>query len=501
MFLAGMVVLGTLHLEGTAAAGNGDYIDVPFTVPAGTVEIQISRSYDNTLGQILDFGVWQPEGFRGWSGGLTDDVIVGVDQSTRGYLPGAITPAQWTLVIGKARLDGGTSHYAIDFTFRDNATLTVLPKATYSPVTLATGTRWYRGDFHVHSTESGDTTGTARPNDDVALAVANGLDFINMSDHNTVSQIALTAASQPSWPVLVLRGSEVTTYSGHGNAVGIHDYVDHRLGYNGRTMQNVVDDVVAQGGIFLVNHPATNLGTSCIGCAWQHMDDTPWDQVSAIEVLTSGWELGVSLFTPTVMQMWDMLEDAGHRLAAIGGSDDHRAGANEGGTASDIGQPCVNVLANALSEDAIIAGVKARHTVVQLRGCNDAMVVATMANGGADAQVGDEVDGVEYAEISVHVTHGDGTIAQLWRDGVQIDQRGVSGADTFVKFEDKPGASQHRYRIELVDGSSNRRIVVTSHFYVKGIAGEGGCATGGSPAGWLALAFAAMFVRRRQVSA
>ena len=102
-FVAIAAVLSTLHLEGTATPADGDYIDVPFTVPAGTVEFSITRTYDTTYA-ILDFGVWAPEGYRGWSGGLTDDIVIGVDQSSRGYLPGAITPGAWTVAIGKAQL-------------------------------------------------------------------------------------------------------------------------------------------------------------------------------------------------------------------------------------------------------------------------------------------------------------------------------------------------------------------------------------------------------------
>ena len=502
MWIVGLVVLGTLHMEGTATPGNGDYIDVPFTVPAGTVEIQIARSYDTTQSQILDFGVWQPDGFRGWSGGLTDDIVVGANQSTRGYLSGPIAAGDgWTVVIGKARLATMGSHYAIDITFRDDATLMVLPKADYTPVVLDHTARWYRGDFHVHSTQSGDTASSASPDDDVALAKAQGLDFIHMSDHNTVSQLALTAASQPTWPVLVLRGSEITTYSGHGNGVGIHDYVDHRLGYNGRTMQNVVDDVVAQGGIFLVNHPADNLGAVCIGCGWGHMDDTPWDEVSGIEVLTSGWDIGVNLFTPAVLAMWDALEDAGHKLAAVGGSDDHSAGVNEGGTSSEVGQPCVSVLADELSEQAILDGVRKRHTIVQLRGCNDMMLTATMQRpGGGIANVGDEVTDVETAVFTVHVTGADGGVASLWRDGQHIDDKDIAGDDVTFTFEDTPGAAHHRYRLELVEGQSNRRTVITSHFYVDGIAGAGGCSTtGGSSAAPLLLVLGLLGLKRRRV--
>src|SRR5262249_48804494 len=155
---------------------------------------------------ILDWGVWSPDGFRGWGGGLTDDAIIGVDQSSRGYLPGPITPGTWTLSIGKALLPQGTAHYSVDVTCRDNATLPVLAKAAYTPVVMSPDRRWYRGDFHVHSTESGDASASLQ--DNVDLAHMRGLDFINASDHNTISQHALIAAQQPGWPILVMRSSE-----------------------------------------------------------------------------------------------------------------------------------------------------------------------------------------------------------------------------------------------------------------------------------------------------
>src|SRR5690242_18322655 len=135
-------VLSTLHFEGDVAPGGGDYVDVPFTVPAGTVEIEVAKTY--TVGaNILDFGVYGPDGYRGWSGGLLDNIVVGVDQSSRGYLPGPITAgAGWTVSIGKARLTTDGTHWTVDITFRDNATLTVLPKASYTPVVLEMNRRW-----------------------------------------------------------------------------------------------------------------------------------------------------------------------------------------------------------------------------------------------------------------------------------------------------------------------------------------------------------------------
>ncbi|MGZ3427993.1 MAG: CehA/McbA family metallohydrolase, partial [Polyangia bacterium] len=262
-------VISTLHLQGTATPGGGDYIVVPFVVPAGTVELEVA--HDNlTPMTILDFGVWSPQGFRGWGGGLTDATTIGVDESSRGYLIGPITPgSSWQLVIGKANLSAGPAQYTADLTFRDAATLTTRMRAPYAATVLAQGARWYKGDLHCHSSESGDANASFQQMID--LARARHLDFIVLSDHNTVSQDALIAAIQPSVPdLLLIRGIEVTTYGGHGGAMGASAYVDHRIGLNGRTAAQMIADVNAQGGAFIVNHPMLDLGDACIGCAWKH---------------------------------------------------------------------------------------------------------------------------------------------------------------------------------------------------------------------------------------
>src|SRR6185369_15392269 len=121
--LLALAVLSTVHLEGDVPPDGGDFVDVPFTVPAGTVEIEVAYA-DNSDLVILDWGVWdQAGGFRGWGGGNLENAIVGVTESSRSYLPGPIAAGTWTVVVGKAKLDGTTGHYAIDVTCRDAPTL------------------------------------------------------------------------------------------------------------------------------------------------------------------------------------------------------------------------------------------------------------------------------------------------------------------------------------------------------------------------------------------
>lgn len=495
--LLAATVLSTQHFEADVTADGGDYVVVPFTVPAGTAEIDVHH-VSGSDSEILDFGVWAPEGFRGWGGGLTDDAIIDVAQSSRGYLPGPITAGTWQVVIGKALLVNGAGHYAIDVTCSDTATVPVQPQAAWQPVVLSPVRRWYKGDFHTHSIQSGDATATFDQMS--ALAQQQGLDFINVSDHNTISQHALLAAYQSGFPnLLFLEGSEVTTYSGHGTALGNTHYIDHRLGLNGRTVKNMIDDVVADGGLFFVNHPMLDLGSVCLGCKWDHVADTPWNEVSGIEVITGNYQFQITLFTPRVLALWDSLLDMGFRIAAVGGSDDHRAGMNEGSTGSPIGEPCTNVLADNLSQAAIIDAVKHGRTVVQLRTAFDAFAEMTMkTQSGSDAEIGDEVDGVDHIAITAHVTGGDGDIVQLFRNGAKVDQAAVSRSDFTTQFQRAPSGDLERYRLEVIGSDTGEPVVITSHIWVKGVPPAGGCRASGGAASSGALCVLALLGLRRK---
>ena len=461
-----LAVLSSVHLEDDVVADGGDYVVVPFSVPAGTVEIQISHT-DGSDAVILDWGVWAPGGvFRGWGGGLTDDAIIGVDESSRGYLEGPIAAGTWELVIGKAKLAGGMGHYSVDVVCRDNVTLTPTPRAPWQPVVLETGERWYAGDFHVHSDESGDATATL--DEITALARSRGVDFIALSDHNTTSHHARIGAYQPGVAdVLYLRAIEVTTYAGHGNAIGVDAYVDHRIGLAGRTSAGITADVRAQGGRFLLNHPALDLGDSCIGCAWGHTD-TPWADVAGLEVLTGPYDLVVNTFTPLSIEFWDARLAEGHHIAAVGGSDDHRAGMGTGLSASIVGSPATMVLAPELSEAAIMAAVVAGRTVVKLRGPDDPMVELVALDGDVIAgRIGDTVADARQIVIEAHVTGGAGMDLELWQDGALASSTPVTSADWREVLRLPRQRDGERVRAELNQGGA-QRIVITSHLWFTG---------------------------------
>ncbi len=467
------VILSTVNVTGDVTADGGDYKAVDFVVPEGSQECQISHS-DGDPEVILDWGIWSPDGFRGWGGGLTDDAVVGVAASSRGYLPGALTPGNWQVIIGKAKLKNAMGRYDITVTCSDSATLVPAPRSAFEPTVVSQGPRWVQGDFHVHSDDSGDAKASLMQIS--AFAKSRGLDFAAISDHNTISQHGLIAEAQKSLPnFLLLRSIEVTTYQGHGNALGVNSYVDHRVGFAGASATTIINDVAAQGGVFSVNHPDLRLGTECIGCAWDHAD-TPWQNVSGIEILTGAYDLVEVLFTPKTILRWDALEAQGFRLSALGGSDDHDGGTQMTATKSQLGSPTTVVWAEQLSEAGIIAAIKNQRTYVKLRSPADPNVDFTVRKpDGAEAMLGDTAMGLQGLRFSLHIVGGAGTYAGIWRNGALAAKETLVTSDDFTTtMELVPSGELERFRLELTD-EGGHRVVVTSHIYAQGAPVDDGC--------------------------
>ena len=375
------------------------------------------------------------------------------------------------MVVGKAKVAALPLAYRVAITLRDTApTLAAEPFAPYAPEVLSAEARWYAGDFHVHSRESGD----ASPGIDelAAFAAGKGLDFVELSEHNTTSQLEELGAAQAAAPaLLLLPGIEYTTYDGHANAIGATAWVDHRIGQPGATIEAAADAVHAQGALFSVNHPVLDLGDLCIGCAWDHALDA--GRIDAVEIATGGWMQSGLFFSEAAIAFWDSLCAEGHHIAAIGGSDDHSGGDASGMFASPIGDPTTMVFASELSVAGIVAGVKAGRTVVKLQGPGDPMVELTTDPPLA----GDSAKG-ELVRVRARVTGGAGQSVRFVQNGAPVGLVEVD-ADPFETTLDvtPPASGETRVRAEVLVDYAPR--TVTSHVWLSH--GEGGpMGTGGS---------------------
>ncbi len=449
-----------LVFDGEVEPGGLDHEFVEFEVPEGVVEIEV-RHDDMSEANILDWGVYDAAGFRGWGGGNSEPAVIGIDAASRSYVPGAIEAGTWRVVIGKAKIVESPAPYHIEVVLRGTATLEPQPeRMPYAAVEpLSTEARWYAGDFHVHSRESGDAS---PPIDEIAtFARGRGLDFVELSDHNVVTQSDFIGAAQPDHPeLLLLPGIEFTTYAGHANAVGATVWVDHKIGQPDVTIDGAIAAIHDQGALVSINHPVLALGDLCIGCAWEHEVDPL--SIDAVEIATTGLDAGGALFTGKAIEYWDDLCDAGSHAAAIGGSDDHSAGLSDGAFNSPIGDPTTMVYANELSVAAILDGIRASRTVVKLQGPDDPMIDFMPTR--------DRVVDTIYADTPVTydvvVTGGEGLQVRAVRDGTAGNPVDID-ADPFMwSFDlDSPDEGETRIRIEVVQDNAQR--VVTSHIWQR----------------------------------
>jgi hypothetical protein len=331
---------------------------------------------------------------------------------------------------------------------------------------LSTEARWYAGDFHVHSRESGD----AHPSlDEIATyAEMQGLDFVMISDHNTVSQLELYADVQARHPTLLfVPGIEVTTYQGHAMSMGGTEWIDHRLGFQGRTITEVASEVHAQSALFSINHPALAIGELCIGCGWMAMLDA--GSVDAMEVQTGAYHVTGTLFYRSVTSMWEDMLLAGHHVVAVGGSDDHSAGTGTGSFDSPIGSPTTMVWASELSTAAILEGVRRGRTVVKLEGASDPMV--ELSSSDLDPSVTDTIH-ADVTMLHVRVTGAPmGSTIHFVHDGEPGPPIDVMGADWEHDERVIAGPGEELYRVELI--VNGRPRVVTNHVFLRPITAGG----------------------------
>ncbi|MEV2270557.1 CehA/McbA family metallohydrolase [Nonomuraea africana] len=306
--------------------------EVPFEVPRGAAGLTVRLRYDRSKG-VLDLGAASPYGFRGWSGGARDEYTITRDWATPGYLPGEPEEGTWQVWLRLHRVPPEGLEFALEVTVHPRAPAQPAeepPLAAARPprrdIPDIEGMRWYAGDFHAHTVHS---DGALTIQELAALATCRGLDFLAVTDHNTVSHHPHLAKVRE---ITLIPGQEVTTDRGHANVFGDVGWVDFRQ----------PADTWAERGLMSVNHP---LGGDC---AWLHpMAERP----RVAEVWHSGWwdrRWGAPL---AWAQAWR--DD----VIVIGGSDFHRHGAD-----GLPGEPTTWVLAEHPGE--ILEGVRAGRTAV-----------------------------------------------------------------------------------------------------------------------------------------
>lgn len=190
----------------------------------------------------VDVGLFDPSGFRGWSGSARRVVRVAGADTTPGYLPGEILPGTWRVRLAPHAIpaEGGRVELSVWADMRAGGATAQGPSPAVghrlaSPATgvprpdlpAVDGRRYLRGDLHLHTVHSDGVLSVAEL---AAWAAARGLDFAAVADHNTVSHHAEVARLSGVGGVALLPAEEVTTDNGHAVVLGVPEWVDPGAG-------------------------------------------------------------------------------------------------------------------------------------------------------------------------------------------------------------------------------------------------------------------------------
>ena len=289
---------------------------LPVEVPPGTAALRVRLRYERRAG-VLDLGCLGPGGFRGWSGGARDGYVITAGAATPGYLPGEIEPGVWQVIIGLYRVPPGGLPYELTAEASRSpgirpappqAPPAALPAAGRPPrrdLPAERGHRWRAGDLHTHTVHS---DGALTVDELARLAASAGLDFIAVTDHNTVSHHRELPAAAQRFGITLIPGQEVTTGDGHANALGDIGWVDFR-----EPAARWLTATRGRGGLLSVNHPIAG------PVSWMH---TMPERPPLVEVWHWSW-LDLSWTTP--LSWWRAFHPA---AVPVGGSDWHRTGSD-----------------------------------------------------------------------------------------------------------------------------------------------------------------------------
>jgi len=290
---------------------------LPVEVGAGTAGLRVELEYDQSSGAVLDLGCLGTGGaFRGWSGGARSWFAITGDAATPGYLPGEVEAGEWRVMIGVHRLPPDGVSYRVTAEVTPHGAGLLPPAAADPPapgerpprreLPAGPGLRWLAGDLHAHTEHSDGTLTVAEL---AVLAAGRGLDYLAVTDHNTVSHQAELADAAGRYGITLLPGQEVTTDGGHAGALGDVGWIDFR-----REPDDWLDATQARGGLLSVNHPWAG------PVSWiRPMRRRP----PLAEVWHWSWGLDRRWTTPLA---WWLAWDAA--AIPVGGSDWHRPGSD-----------------------------------------------------------------------------------------------------------------------------------------------------------------------------
>lgn len=324
---------------------------------------------------------------------------------------------------------------------------------------------WYAGDFHVHTNTSRD--GEDSPARLAELAQAEGLDFLAVTDHNTIEGFS-NIEDDMNFPFIP--GIEVTLTGGHFNVFGMESwrpwlediYMDQKaipLPAKFPSVNDLLRQTAGEGLLNSINHPLLK--------PWDWLFvDTDLRYVHCVELWNDLYWPDNTFANPKTVELWTEWLNNGQRVVAIAGSDYHYPPKPDQGLPGErLGQPTTCIFAEELSAAAILDGIRKRRVYVTKGPRVDFLAICD----GKTYAVGDDL--AEYhheIEFTAAISHEPQRLwARLVRNGEVIAQEQVGEGQSVVQFgEWETPTPANWYRLDVLD-ASDQALVITNPIFVN----------------------------------
>jgi hypothetical protein len=216
------------------------YLEVQFEMPDAVERLKVSYEVQTHWLQkcVVDLGLKDGKRVRGWSGGARTSFELGWEKATPGYLPGELSMGPWAVLLGAYKIAerGCLAEITIEFEFEHF--------------------RWLKGELHAHTVHS---DGAYTLNEAIHKSESAELDFLALTDHNTVSQNFGLPLDKG---LVLIPGMELTTNFGHCNLYGVPDPIDDFRATRIENIHEIISIARERGAKVSLNHP------HCRNCGW-----------------------------------------------------------------------------------------------------------------------------------------------------------------------------------------------------------------------------------------
>ncbi len=330
----------------------GQYIHVPFRVPAHIASVTMRVEYDYEFPKcVIQPALYDTAGIRGCCAVQKNSCKVSAEFASPGFKAGKIEEGEWYVSLSVVVLQKETPVMVIIELEEEVAS-------------------WYKADLHLHSCHS---DGGYTEVETIELCKEAGLHAIALTDHNSTTQNVFAKTVEG---LMRIPGYEWTTRYGHANFIGLQEPVADFEAETIEIAKQIIQEAYDNGAMVVLNHPGDKLG------GWKVGTDIPFD---AYEVWNGPWRET----NDNSLALWQEMLVQGRKIPMVGGSDTHKVIA-----LTHHGHPCNHIYMESFSTEELLQSVKSGHCyVTENPVCGEILFTIN------DAMMGDTIKYVENSKL------------------------------------------------------------------------------------------------------